>query len=263
MIRIRLTLSYDGTDFCGWQKQGPNVAPEHKPSVQQTLEEALSKLFNEPISVNGSGRTDAGVHAVGQVCDFSLSRENKLPKDFCWAIRSFLPSSMVVKKAFVAPEEFHSLHSATHKTYCYWIWNRPTPTALLSRYSHWIRHPLDLEHLNRQTQFLIGEHDFKSFQSAGTPITDTVRTIQSAGWQLKKNGLVQFRVTGDGFLKQMVRNIVGTQLDLAMKSQDPEIIENIVNFKDRRKAGPTAPGQGLFLWRVYYPQALDNKCRRI
>lgn len=263
MVKIRLTISYDGTDFCGWQKQGPNVSATHKPSVQQTLESALTKLFNEPISVNGSGRTDAGVHAVGQVCDFEVSNERKLPKDFGWAIRSFLPNSMVVKESFIAPEEFHSLHSATHKTYRYWIWNQSRPTALLARYSHWIRHPLDLDHLNQQCQFLIGEHDFKSFQSAGTPIKDTVRTIQKAEWQRKKNGMVQFCVTGDGFLKQMVRNIVGTQLDLAMKSQPPETIKDIMNFKDRKKAGRTAAGQGLFLWRVYYPEALDNKCRRI
>ncbi|MFN7453209.1 MAG: tRNA pseudouridine(38-40) synthase TruA [Pseudobdellovibrionaceae bacterium] len=261
MQKVKFIVSYDGTDYCGWQKQKEHKHASEKPSLQETVEIALSKLFNEPIGVNASGRTDAGVHAYGQVGDFETSR--KMPRDFCWAVRSLLPHSIVIKNAYTAPEEFHSTLSAEKKTYRYWIWNSPRPTALLHRYSYWIRSPLDLGQLNSFAERLVGEKDFKSFQSSGTVVPHTVRKIQSARWWQRKPGLIEFEVTGNGFLKQMVRNLVGTQLDLAMKSQPIETIDEIIKARDRREAGPAAPPQGLFLWKVYYPSSLDKKCRRI
>ncbi len=258
---VRLLVSYDGTDYCGWQKQKAHKHASEKPSIQETLEKALSKLFNEPIDLMGSGRTDAGVHALGQVANFTTTR--KLPKDLCWAVRSLLPPTIAVKDAWVAPAEFHSTLSATHKTYRYWIWNSPRPTALLARYTNWIRHPLDLEYLNQQAEFLVKKQDFKSFQSVGTPVLHTVREVYKASWQVRKKNLVQFEITGSGFLKQMVRNIVGTQLDLCLKGQHVEKIDEILKAMDRTKAGPAAPPQGLFLYRVYYPRELDIQCRQI
>lgn len=259
--KVKLLVSYDGTDFCGWQKQKDHAHASEKPSIQGTLEDALSKIFAEKISLRASGRTDAGVHAMAQIADFNTTR--KLPKDIPWALKSKLPDSIVVKKVWLAPDEFHSTLSAVKKTYRYLIWNDQRPTALLSRYSHWIRQPLDLEYLNRQAQYLCKEQDFKAFQSVGTQVNTTVRQIYSARWTQRKSHLVQFEVTGSGFLKQMVRNIVGTQLDLFLRSQPIEKIEEILKSLDRTKAGPTAPAQGLFLRQVYYPRELDIQCRQI
>jgi tRNA pseudouridine38-40 synthase len=262
MTRIRLLISYDGTDYCGWQKQKEHKHASPKPTIQETLETALSKLFNEPIRTMGSGRTDSGVHAMGQVVHFETS-QTYLPKDFSWAMKSLLPVSIAVKKAWTAPEDFHATLSATHKTYKYWVWNSERPTALLARYSNWIRNPLDLEYLNAQAALLVGEKDFKSFQSVGTEVATTVREIYSAQWVRKKNSIIEFQITGSGFLKQMVRNIVGTQIDLCQKGQPIERITQILAERDRRKAGPAAQPQGLFLSRVYYPANLDKRCRQI
>ncbi len=261
MARIKLLVSYDGTDFCGWQKQKDHEFGPGKPSIQETVEKSLAKIFNHEISLSASGRTDAGVHAQAQIAHFDTDRP--IPKDICWATRSSLPNSIVLKKAWIAPDNFHSTISATHKTYRYWIWNAQRPTALLSRYSSWIRTPLDLEYLNEQAKFLLKNQDFKSFQSNGTPVQTTVREIYNATWTMRRQNLVQFQVTGNGFLKQMVRNIVGTQVDLLLKGQPIDKIEEILKSKDRQKAGPTAEAQGLFLSRVYYPTSLDNKCRQI
>jgi len=259
--RVKLLVSYDGTDYCGWQKQKDHKHGPDKPSLQETLEKSLSKLLNEKVSVSASGRTDAGVHALAQVAHFETTRT--LPKDICWALRSTLPTSIVVRSAWLVPPEFHSTLSATHKTYRYWVWNSPRPTALLARYSHWVRHPLDLDYLNQQAQILVKNQDFKSFQSVGTVVKTTVREVYRAHWRQRKNNLVEFQITGSGFLKQMVRNIVGTQLDLFLKGQPIEKMDEILKALDRTKAGSAAPPQGLFLSRVYYPRELDIKCRQI
>jgi tRNA pseudouridine38-40 synthase len=259
--RIKLIVSYDGTDYCGWQKQKDHKHGPDKPSLQETIEIALSKLFNEKIDLCASGRTDAGVHAVAQVAHFDTTK--KLPKDLCWAIKSLLPESIAVRQAWLAPLDFHSTLSAERKTYRYWVWNSQRPTALLSRYTNWVRFPLDLDYLNEQAQYLVKRQDFKSFQSVGTPVQTTVREVYKAHWRKRKNHIVEFEITGSGFLKQMVRNIVGTQLDLCIKGQPIERIDEILKACDRRRAGTTAPPQGLFLYRVYYPSALDNKCRQI
>jgi tRNA pseudouridine38-40 synthase len=261
MPRIKLILSYDGTDYCGWQKQKEHKHASELPSVQETVEKSLQKIFNHPIKLSASGRTDAGVHAVAQVTHFDTKSEN-LPKDLCWALYSSLPASIVAKSAWVAPAKFHSTLSATHKTYRYWVWNNPRPTALLSRYSWWIRRPLDLDYLNKQAQLLIKKQDFASFRSVGTPVKTTIREIYAARWVQRRPNLVEFEVTGSGFMKQMVRNIVGTQIDLYLKNQPVERMQQILTALDRKVAGPAAPPQGLFLSKVYYPKDLDIKCRR-
>lgn len=230
--------------------------------MAQVIEGALEKVFNEKISLFASGRTDAGVHALNQVCHFSTRRKIDPTKkwDLCWALNAHLPSSIVVKKAWLAPEDFHATLSATHKTYRYLIINRPRPSAHLSRYAHWARLPIDIAHLQESSKFLVGNHDFKSFQSVGTPVKDTIREIYKAEWQWRRPGVMQFSVTGSGFLKQMVRNIVGTSLMLERKGLEPSKMKEIIEAKDRTKAGPPAPAEGLYLMRVYYPQDLDNRC---
>lgn len=262
MPKIKLLISYDGTDFCGWQKQKlTSTRKVDAPSVQATLESALAKIFNEKISATASGRTDAGVHALAQVVHFST--EKKTPKDLCWAVKRFLPSSIVIKQAWLAPDHFHATTSATHKTYRYWIWNHPRETALLGRYSWWVRRPLDINYLNEISRALVKTQDFKSFQSTGTPLPHTIRTIYHASWTQKNNSLLEFKITGSGFLKQMVRNIVGTEVDLFFKNQEVSSMERILKETDRTKAGVSAPPQGLFLSRVYYPPELDKMCSRI
>ncbi|MCB0368888.1 MAG: tRNA pseudouridine(38-40) synthase TruA, partial [Bdellovibrionales bacterium] len=143
------------------------------------------------------------------------------------------------------------------------IYNNPKKSVFLHRYADWVRYPLSLNYLNETSSLLLGEHDFKSFQSVGTPVPHTVRTIYSARWRQLNNDVLEFRITGSGFLKQMVRNIVGTQLFLERKSEKPEKIREIMDLKDRTQAGPPAPPQGLYLCRVYYPLELDNKCRKL
>jgi tRNA pseudouridine38-40 synthase len=261
MARVRLLISYDGTDFCGWQKQKVHECASPLPSIQETLEKALEKILRHPVKLSASGRTDAGVHAAAQVVHFDT--EKTLPKDLCWALKSQLPSSIAAKQAWLAPREFHSTLSAVKKTYRYWIWNHPRPTALLARYSWWIRAPLELEYLHECSQYLLSLQDFASFRSMGTPVKHTHREIYQAEWAWLRPNLLQFEVTGNGFMKQMVRNIVGTMVDLSLKDQPSEKMKTILEAKDRQKAGPTAPPQGLFLRRVYYPKELDKRCRRI
>lgn len=258
MTKVRFTVAYDGTGYCGWQKQ----KQENQISVAHVIEKALERVFNEKITLFASGRTDAGVHALNQVCHFSTQRKIDPAKnwDICWALNSHLPSGIVVKKAWIAPEEFHATISATHKTYRYLILNRSRPSAHLNRYMDWIRKDVDIEHLRVSSRFLLGNHDFKSFQSVGTPITDTVREIFRADWEWRKPHVLQFTITGDGFLKQMVRNIVGTGLMLERRQEDPMRMKEILESMDRRQAGPPAPAQGLYLMRVYYPQDLDKQC---
>lgn len=261
MTRIKLIVSYDGTDFMGWQKQNHGI----KKGIQEVLEQAISKILNQEIHIFGSGRTDAGVHALGQVVHFDCLKpvEHFQKWDFPWAINHHLPSSISVKHAYVAPPEFHATLSATHKTYRYLIWNHPRRSALFCRYSAWIRKPLDLEYLHDSSQLFKGEKDFKSMQSVGTPVSHTVRTIYKTQWKRLKPHLIEFQITGSGFLKQMVRNIVGTQL-LLEKTQSPmKKITEILESLDRTQAGPPAPPEGLYLKRVFYPLELDKQCIEI
>jgi tRNA pseudouridine38-40 synthase len=257
--RLKMHVAYDGSDFCGWQKQ---TAEDALSSIQETLETAFYKLFKVPISCVASGRTDAGVHALAQVvhCDIPMEpRRIVLTK----ALKSFLPSTVSVKRVWEAPKDFHSLYSATAKTYRYVVHTGPTPPAILGRFCLWYPYRFDLERLNKIAKLLEGTHDFKSFQSRGTPVASTERTIFKAEWAQKSKYLYHFEITGSGFLKQMVRNIIGTQLLFCKDRLEPEQILELLEAKDRQAAGWTASPQGLFLLRVYYPVELDKKCLRL
>lgn len=260
-IRIRFTVSYDGTSYCGWQKQNHGTVQ----SVAWVLEKALSSILNEKIKLFGSGRTDAGVHAMNQVCHFDTTKPEAFffNLDFCWAVNSKLPPSVVVKDAWIAPKEFHATITSTHKTYRYIIKNSNRPSAILNRYAHWVRDKIDIDYLNSLCEHLVGTKDFASFQSVGSEVAHTVRTIYRARWVSPKPGILEFRITGSGFLKQMVRNIVGTQLQLEKTKENPEKLKEIISLKDRQRAGAPAPAQGLYMWKVYYPLELDNKCRKL
>jgi len=259
--RIRLLLSYDGTDYCGWQKQKAHKFGPKLPSIQATIEQALERIFGHPIELSASGRTDAGVHAFGQVAHFDTKRP--LPRDICWALKAHLPPSIAAKAAWLVPPDFHSTLSAKWKTYRYFIWNHDRPTAILNRYTWWLRQPLNIHELQRLTEPLIGRKDFASFQSKGTPVLHTVRTIYRCHWHQLNSKLIMFEVTGSGFLKQMVRNIVGTVIDTYLKHHSPRKMIKILEARDRTQAGPTCPPQGLFLYRVGYPKELDRLCLKI
>lgn len=257
MRKIRLTLSYDGTPYQGWQKQ-PGLQ-----TVQGTLEAVLTQIYNEPVRVIGSGRTDAGTHAVAQVAHFEapkiLAQEDKLIR----ALNGLLPPTIVVKKAMLAPEEFHSLASAQRKTYIYRIWNAPLRSALWNQRALHVPHELNLKLLNSMANQLIGRKDFKSFQSAGTPVKTTARLVDVARFTARSGHLVEFRIRGNGFLKQMVRNLVGTMLHLERNRGDLNQLRAIMAAKDRQAAKATAPAHGLYLYRVEYPRALDIKCLKL
>ncbi|MBK7844961.1 MAG: tRNA pseudouridine(38-40) synthase TruA [Bdellovibrionales bacterium] len=255
--RIRLLISYDGTDFGGWQKQ-----PRGKPTIQGSLEEVFTQLFDEPVKVIGSGRTDSGVHAIGQVAHLVTTKNPRRYK-LLRAANSLLPSGIVVRQAWEAPREFHAMASATHKTYRYWILNRPFPSALRGRYVSWFPRPLHLEYLQSCARFIEGTHDFASFQTAGSDITETTRHIRSAQWGSKGSELLYFSITGEGFLKQMVRNLVGTMTDLYYAGRPATDMKSILELRDRRMALGTAQPEGLRLCEVFYLPDLDNKCRTL
>ncbi|MBL7546025.1 MAG: tRNA pseudouridine(38-40) synthase TruA [Bdellovibrionaceae bacterium] len=258
-MKIKFIVSYDGTDYCGWQKQNHG----HVKSVAYVLEKALSSILNEEIGLYASGRTDAGVHAANQVCHFETTKPESFFTniDFAWAVNSKLPASIVIKDIWRAPGEFHSTISSEYKTYRYIVYNSDRPSVFLSRYAHWIRNAIDVDYLNSLSAMLIGTHDFKSFQSVGSEVPHTVRTIYRAQWLKTKKNTLEFRITGSGFLKQMVRNIVGTQLFLERTKEDPKSFAQIIAAKDRQQAKAPAPPQGLYLWKVYYPKNLESQCR--
>lgn len=280
--RVRLHLSYDGTDFHGWQRQTDAAGNTTLITGQGTIEAAVEKLFGEKLSVVGASRTDAGVHAQMQVAHFDCKKDPTLFRDLRYSLQCLTPSSLVVKEAFLAPYDFHSIATATDKTYRYSILNRRVPSALRRRTTWWVREPLSLDFLNEASQYLVGTHDFKSFQTSGTFVESTVRTLTKLAWQkvipseskLSPHGAdkaslsdaqfsdtLLFEIQGEGFLKQMVRNIVGTLVDLQTNGKAPADIKAVLEAKDRRKAGNTAPPQGLFLSSIRYPHELDNRCR--
>jgi tRNA pseudouridine38-40 synthase len=252
--RVRLDLSFDGSLFMGSQKQAEGTY-----TVQGVLEEKLSGIFKETIHVQPSGRTDRGVHALHQVAHFDCSMDPR-KINLKMALQAKCPKFLVIKEVYIAPKEFHARSSALEKTYKYLIRNAPTPSSQLWNKSVWIKRPLNIEYLNETAKYLVGFHNFKSFQNSGTPMKTTTREIYEARWVQRKPGWVEFYIRGNGFLKQMVRNIVGTQLALEKAGQPPEKMKEIMDACDRQMALKTADPEGLYLVRVKYPQTLDNKC---
>lgn len=265
-FRVRLHISYDGTDFNGWQRQTKLV------SVQGTVESAVKQLFGEELSVVGASRTDSGVHAQMQVAHFDALKDPRSFRDLRYSLQCLTPDSVVIKDAFLAPNDFHAIATSIDKTYRYSVLNRRVPSALRHRTTWWVRQPLNLERLNEAAQLIVGTHDFKSFQTMGTEVDSTIRTVSEAYWRLAPTSgeaaprggeppdTLEFIIRGEGFLKQMVRNLVGTMIDLELNQQPPTDLRSILEAQDRRKAGNTAPPQGLFLVQVRYPPELDNRC---
>jgi len=244
---FRLLIEYDGTAYHGWQRQ------TNTPTIQGTIETVLRTMTQEPVTLIGSGRTDAGAHATGQVANFRV--ETRLTShEFLRGLNSLLPADIVIKNCEQVKDSFHARYDARSKVYDYRILNRPIPAALFRQYAWHIRQPLDLETSRTAMLCLKDRHDFSSFQAAGSSQSDAVRTVIDINLSDKDgDGYVVFSIEADGFLRHMVRNIVGTLVDVGLGKTSPGGFENILISKDRKQAGITAPAHGLFLRNVKYP----------
>ena len=244
MRNIKLTIEYDGKDFNGWQKQ-PN-----KLNIQGTIEKAIEEITGSKVELFASGRTDAGVHAFGQVANFKT--ESNIPIDkLAIAINSKLKKSIVIKQAEEVDEKFHSRLSCKQKTYRYVINNSEYPSAIYRNFECHIPFKLDVDKMKEAIKYFEGEHDFKAFKASGTSSKSSIRKIYKAD-VYSKNDRIYIELTGNGFLYNMVRIIAGTLVEVGEGKIEPKEIENIINQKKRENAGKTLPPQGLFLLDVKY-----------
>lgn len=246
MKRIKLTVAYDGTNYRGWQIQ------KNGETVESTLNRALKELTGENIQVLGASRTDSGVHAMGNVAVFDT--EVRMPGEkFVYALNQRLPEDIRIQHSCEVPPDFHPRYQETVKTYEYRILNREFPLPAYRLNTYFTYRPLDEERMRRAAEYLIGEHDFQSFCAAGAQVKTTVRTIYDL--KVTREGeLITIRITGNGFLYNMVRIIAGTLMKIGQGEWEPEYIREILNAKDRTAAGPTAPAKGLTLMEIRYPK---------
>ena len=244
MKRIKLTVAYDGTDYCGWQVQ-PNGM-----TVEEILNRELSALTGEEVKVIGASRTDAGVHAEGNVAVFDT--ETGIPAErIAYALNCRLPEDIVAVKSEEVPGDWHPRYQCSVKTYEYRILNREMPDPVCRRSTVHISYPLNLGDMRTAAGYLKGEHDFKSFCSPHTEVKDTVRTVHSL--EVEKEGdIITVRISGNGFLYNMVRIIVGTLINVGRGACPPEKVKEILVARDRRKAAATAPAKGLVLKYIRY-----------
>jgi tRNA pseudouridine38-40 synthase len=245
MRTIKLLIEYDGTNYLGWQVQARGT------TIQGMIEEKLEQITGEDVGLMGSGRTDAGVHAMGQVAHFKTRSKMDL-RSIQRALNSLLPPDIAIKRVEEAGENFHARKQARSKVYEYRILNRPLRSVFHRGYAWHIPQKLDWEGVKIATQKLVGENDFSSFRSTGTPTKTAVRKVFRATWRKGSDGLMRFEIEASGFLKQMVRAIVGTLVEVGRGKIDASQFQEILESKDRNKAGPTAPAHGLFLKEVKY-----------
>ncbi len=259
MRHFRLTLAYDGTGLVGWQRQHAGT------SVQGLLEDALSTLDGRPVSAASSGRTDAGVHALGQVASVTLHRDID-PDTLVRALNFHLPPAIRVLAAAETDAGFHARFSARWKTYRYQIWTDGPMPPMLRAFAWHVASGLDLAAMDLAARSLEGRHDFAAFQSTGTAVADTAREIRASrvstvpaggdgllrGLPPAAGRLLAYEVTGNGFLRHMVRSIVGTLVEIGQGRQPVGWMQEVVASRDRARAGPTAPAEGLLLVSVTY-----------
>jgi tRNA pseudouridine38-40 synthase len=245
MRNIKLLIEYDGGNYQGWQ-----VQPKGS-TIQGMIEEKLSLLTGETIHLIGSGRTDAGVHALGQIAHFK-TRSKMDVRSIQRALNSLLPPDIGIQRAEEVGEDFHARKHSQSKVYEYQILNRNLRSVFHRGHAWHIPQELDLKEMKRAAQGLMGEHDFSSFRSAGSPTRTAVRRVIRAEWRKSREGLLRFEIEANGFLKQMVRAIIGTLVEVGKGKISSEEFQRILDSKDRKKAGPTAPAHGLFLKKVKY-----------
>lgn len=244
MKRVKLIVAYDGTNYHGWQVQNNGV------TIESMLNEALKDLTGEEINVLGASRTDAGVHAMGNVAVFDT--EARMPGEkFVYALNQRLPEDIRVQHSCEVPLDFHPRYQETVKTYEYRILNREFPLPAYRLNAHFTYRPLNETWMQQAADLLLGEHDFQSFCAAGAQVRSTVRTIYDLNVH-REGDLVTIRITGNGFLYNMVRIIAGTLMKVGCGEWEPEYMQEILDAKDRVKAGPTAPAKGLTLMEIHY-----------
>ena len=247
MVRnIKLTIAYDGTNYHGWQTQLNGV------TIQETIENAISIVMKKKVNLTGSGRTDSGVHALGQVANFTV--DTNIPQDkIKIALNANLPNDIRIIDSEDVSLEFNSRFDAHDKTYMYQIYNDRVWNPFYSRYSCFVPVSLDFEKMERAVKCLIGTHDFRGFMAAGSDVKTTVRTIYKANL-IQEDKIIKLNVTGNGFLYNMVRIIAGTLIDIGKGLKDSQCIEEALSNMDRTLLGQTAVPQGLFLVNVNYQQ---------
>ena len=245
MRNIKLIIEYDGKDFNGWQKQ-PN-----KLNIQGEIEKAIERITGEKVDLMASGRTDAGVHAIGQVANFKTNSNIPIEK-IPIALNTNLKKSIIIKSAEEVEERFHSRLNCKRKTYRYIINNSKYGSAIYRNLETHIPMKLNIKKMQEAVKYFEGEHDFKAFKASGTSSKSSVRTIYKAEVIQKENEKIYIELTGSGFLYNMVRIISGTLVDVGLGKIEPEEIENIIKSQTRENAGKTLPPQGLYLVKVEY-----------
>lgn len=244
MKRVKLIVAYDGTNYCGWQIQQNGI------TVEEVLNRTISELVGEKIAVIGASRTDSGVHALGNVAVFDT--ESRIPAEkFSFALNQRLPEDIRIQYSCGVEPDFHPRYCDTRKTYEYKILNRRFAIPTERLYSHFFYYPLDLEKMQQAADYLVGEHDFKSFCTPRTQVENTVRTIYYLNIT-KEGDMITIRINGNGFLYNMVRIIVGTLLKVGTGLYPPEHVKEILEAKDRQQAGPKAEACGLTLVEIEY-----------
>ena len=244
MNNIKLTVEYKGTNYVGWQRQ------ENGNSIQEEIEKAIKLVTGEKVNLIGSGRTDSGVHAKGQVANFMT--KSKIPADkFKLALNTKLPKDISIINSKKVEEDFHARYDATGKRYKYLIYNNPIRSPFYNDFAYFLSYPLDYEEMDKTLNYFIGTYDFTSFMAANSSVKTTIRTINYLSLE-KKGNLIIINIEGNGFLYNMVRIIVGTIVDVGRGRIKPNSISQIIASKNRKAAGHTAPPEGLYLEKVYY-----------
>ncbi|HHX60414.1 MAG TPA: tRNA pseudouridine(38-40) synthase TruA [Epulopiscium sp.] len=244
MQKIKLIVSYDGTRYYGWQRQDDVV------SVQEELEKACKQLFKQEVKIQGAGRTDAGVHALGQ-CATLMVNTNIPMERVPLVLNNILPQDIVVISAEKVPDKFHAQYSAKSKTYKYQIMNADYPIPQMRHYADFVHIPLNVEAMNKGAQYFVGTHDFLAFCASRNTTRTTTRTIHYAK-VTQNDQIVTFEVCGNGFLYNMVRIMVGTLIQVGIGKVEPSEISQIIVSKNRQKAGKTVPACGLTMCNVEY-----------
>lgn len=242
---FKLIIEYDGSRYHGWQRQKNDL------SIQGEIEKALKTMTAKRVTVIGAGRTDAGVHAQGQVANFKCDTRLK-PEALMNGLNSLLAEDIKIKVCEQVDASFHARYDAKSKIYHYRILNRATPAAIGRQYLWFVRKDLNQEAMRAALAHIIGRHDFKSFEGSGSPRQNSTRQVHSADLITHADGLLIFHIEADGFLRYMVRNIVGTLVDVGLEKRTPQDFKRILDRKDRSQASATAPAQGLTLFRVNY-----------